>query len=48
MEVAKKFDFTKGAETEHGMVEGGDALDGDLALGGNMEGRAGEREAMNG
>lgn len=38
MEVAKKFDFAEGAETKHGVVEGGDAFDGDLALGGDVEG----------
>ena len=45
MKVAEELDFAEGAETEHGMVEGGDALDGDLALGGNVHGGAeGESE----
>ena len=42
MEMAEELDFAEGTETEHGVVEGGDALDGDLSLGRDMESRAGE------
>ena len=31
-EVAEELDFAKGVETEHGMVEWSDVLDGDLPL----------------
>ena len=37
-EVAEELDFAKGAETEHGMVERSDALDGDLPLRGYVDG----------
>ena len=30
-EELEEFELAKGAETEHGVVEGGDLLDGDLA-----------------
>ena len=39
--VAEQLDLAEGAETEHGVVEGGDALDGDLALGRLVDGGAG-------
>ena len=32
VEVAEELDLAKGTEAKHGVVEGGDALDGDLAL----------------
>ena len=32
VEVAEELDLAEGAETEHGVVEGGDALDGHFAL----------------
>lgn len=41
VEVAEKLDLAEGAETEHGVVEGGDSLYGDLALGGDVERGAG-------
>ena len=43
MEMAEELDFAEGTETEHGVVEGGDALDGDFALGRDVE-----RGAVNG
>ena len=33
VKVAKELDLAEGAEAKHGVVEGGDALDGDAALG---------------
>lgn len=38
--VAEKLDLAEGAQTEHGVVKGGDALDGDLALRWLVHGRA--------
>lgn len=38
--VAEELDLAESAKTEHVEVEGGDALDGDLALGGDVDGRA--------
>jgi hypothetical protein len=38
--VAEELDLAEGAETEHGVVEGGDALYRDPALGGLVHGRA--------
>jgi len=40
VEMAEKLYFTESAETKHGVVEGGDAFDGDFALSGQMKGRA--------
>jgi hypothetical protein len=40
VEVAEELDLPESAEGEHGVVKGRDALDGDLALGGEMEGCA--------
>ena len=36
VEVSEELDLAEGAETEHGVVKGGDALDCDAALGGEM------------
>lgn len=44
--VPKKLDLAEGAETKHGVVKGGDALDGDLALRGLVDGRAGGRQRV--
>lgn len=37
VKVAEELDLAQGAETEHGVVEGGDALDGDLATGRDVD-----------
>nr|GAT50808.1 predicted protein [Mycena chlorophos] len=39
VEVAEELNLAEGAETEHGVVEGGYALDGDLAASGVVDGR---------
>lgn len=41
MKVAKELDLAEGAEAEHGVVKGCYALDGDLALGGDVDRGAG-------
>ena len=52
--VPEEFDLAEGAETEHGVVERGDAFDSDFALGWLVDGRArrwsrwGDREPRNG
>lgn len=37
VKVAKELDLAQGTKTEHGVVEGGDALDGDLATGRDVD-----------
>ena len=39
-EELEQLELTKGTETKHGMVEGRDLLDGDLAAGRSVDGRA--------
>ena len=38
VEVSHELHLSQRPQTEHGVVEGGDAFDGDLALGGDVEG----------
>ena len=40
LEVTQEFDFAKCSQTEHGVVEGGDLLDGDASLRRDMLSRA--------
>lgn len=37
VKVAEELDLAEGTKTEHGVVEGGDALDGDLATGRDVD-----------
>ena len=45
--VPEEFDLAESAKTEHGVVERGDAFDGNFPLGGLMDGRAGWGQRVN-